>query len=127
MLAPRPHWWRIGRSFGYAFEGVATIVRTQPNFWVHTVAAGVAMALGVVLGLSAAELALIVVAIALVLVAEAINTTVETVCDLVEPRRHPLVKRAKDISAAAVLIAATAAVAVALLLFAPRLMALVHR
>ena len=48
------------------------------------------------------------------------NTALETLCDLVEPEPHPLVKRAKDVSAAAVLIAAAGAVCVALLLFGPR-------
>jgi diacylglycerol kinase len=46
-------------------------------------------------------------------------------CDLVSPEFHPLVKRAKDVSAAAVLIGAIAAVGVAVLLFGPRLLALV--
>ena len=113
------------RSFGYAIEGLATIIRTQPNFWVHAAAAVAALALGVVLRLTAGELALLVLTIALVLVTEAINTTVETVCDLVEPLPNPLVKRAKDISAAAVLLAAVAAVLIALVLFGPRLLALV--
>ncbi|HEY3057467.1 MAG TPA: diacylglycerol kinase [Chloroflexota bacterium] len=40
---------------------------------------------------------------------------------MTSPEFHPLVKRAKDISAAAVLISAVAAVAVAGLLFLPRL------
>jgi diacylglycerol kinase len=112
------------RSFGFAFAGLATIVRTQPNFWVHCFAAVAALALGVLLHLSAAEMALIVALIALVFVTEAINTAVEAVCDLVELRYDPLVKRAKDVSAAAVLIAAAASVVVALLLFGPRLIAL---
>jgi diacylglycerol kinase len=76
--------------------------------------------------LSPAEMALVVLTIALVLVVESINTALEAVCDLVSPGHHVLVKRAKDISAAAVLIAAVAAVAVALLLFGPRLVALVR-
>ncbi len=25
-------------SFGYAFEGLAAMLRTQPNAWIHTVA-----------------------------------------------------------------------------------------
>ena len=112
---------RIPRSFGYAFEGVLALLRTTPNFWVHLLAAVFALAVSLLLGLSAAEVALVVLTIALVLVTEAINTIVETVCDLVSPTYDPLVKRAKDISAAAVLIAATAAVAVALVLFVPRL------
>ncbi len=124
IAPPPPHAWRIWRSFGYAFAGLGTIVRTQPNFWVHALAAVCAIVLSVALRLSTAEVALVVLTIALVLVIEAVNTTVETMCDLVEPRFNPIVKRAKDISAAAVLIAAAAAVIVALLLFAPRLFAL---
>jgi diacylglycerol kinase len=44
------------------------------------------------------------------------------VCDLVSPGYHPLVKKAKDVSAAAVLISALAAVGVAIAVFAPRLL-----
>ena len=57
----------------------------------------------------------------LVLVVEALNTCLETLCDLVSPTYHPLVKKCKDVSAAAVLISALAAVGVAALLFLPRL------
>ncbi|MDQ6673190.1 MAG: diacylglycerol kinase family protein [Chloroflexota bacterium] len=121
---PRPRLSRIVRSFGYAFEGLETIVRTQPNFWVHVLAACLALALGVVLRLSQVELAIIVLCIALVLVVESVNTGIETMCDLISPGHHPLIKRAKDVSAAAVLISAAAAVVVAVLLFGPRLASL---
>jgi diacylglycerol kinase (ATP) len=117
---------RIVRSFGYAFEGLATIVRTQPNFWVHVFAACLALVLGVVLRLSPVELAIIVLCIALVMVVEAVNSGIETMCDLISPGHHPQIKRAKDISAAAVLISAAAAVVVALLLFGPRLASLLR-
>jgi len=80
------------------------------------------LALGAVVRLSWPELALIVLTASLVLVVEALNTALETMCDLVSPDYHPLVKRAKDISAAAVLIAALGAVTIALLLFLPRFM-----
>jgi diacylglycerol kinase len=89
-------------------------------------AAVLALGLGMALRLSPAELAIVVLTIAFVLVTEAVNTTVETICDVVEPRYHPLVKRAKDIAAAAVLMSAVCAVVVALLLFAPRLIALLR-
>jgi diacylglycerol kinase len=117
---------RIARSFGYAFEGLGTIVRTQPNFWVHVAAAVAAMVLGIELHLAPVELALIVLSIGLVLVVESVNTAIETLCDLVSPGHHPLVKRAKDISAASVLIAAASAVVLAALLFGPRLAGLLH-
>jgi diacylglycerol kinase len=112
---------RIGRSFWYAFEGVATILRTQPNFWVHLALAGMALLAGLVLRLSPAELALLVLTIGFVLTVEALNTALETMCDLVSPGYHPLVKRAKDISSAAVLISAVAALCIGAVLFVPRL------
>lgn len=96
------------------------MLRTQPNFLVHVAAAIAALAVGLALHLSPAELAIIVVTIAMVLVVECVNTALETLCDLVSPGFHPLVKRAKDVSAAGVLIAAIAAVGVALLLFVPK-------
>jgi len=114
------------RSFGFALEGLATLLRTQPNFVVHVAAACVALGLGIALRLGPLELALIILTIALVLVVESINTALETLCDLVSPGVHPLIKRAKDISAAAVLIAAAAAVTVAVLLFGPRLLGLLR-
>jgi diacylglycerol kinase len=125
VLAHPPRLRRIVRSFGFAFEGVSTLLRTQPNFVVHCATACVALGLGVVLRLSPPELALIVLTIALVLVVEAINTALETLCDLVSPGFHPLIKRAKDISAAAVLISALAAIGVAVLLFLPPLLGMV--
>jgi diacylglycerol kinase len=122
---PRGRLARTARSFGYAFEGLASLLRTQPNFLVHILAAAAALGLGLVLRLSLAELALLVLTIGLVLVVEAVNTALESMCDLVSPSYHPLIKRAKDVGAAAVLIAALAAVAVALLLFIPRLASLI--
>src|SRR5258708_5900084 len=112
---------RLLRSFGYAFEGLATLFRTQPNFRIHLVAAVFALVLGVVLRLSLPEMALLVLTVGLVLVVEALNTCLETLCDLVSPTFHPLIKKSKDVSAAAVLISAIAAVGVAALLFLPRL------
>jgi diacylglycerol kinase len=111
----------VVRSFGYAFEGLALMLRTQPNFLVHVCAALIALLLGVVLHLTPVEFAVVCITIGLVLVVECVNTALETLCDLVSPGYHPLVKRAKDVSAAAVLVAAIASVAVALFVYLPHL------
>ena len=50
----------------------------------------------------------------------------EAICDVTSPGRNPLVERAKDIAAGAVLLAALTAFAVALLVFGPRLAALLQ-
>ena len=60
------------------------------------------------------------------LAAEAVNTAVETLADAVKPERHPLVGRAKDLAAAGVLLAAMAAATVGLLVFGPRVWALLY-
>jgi diacylglycerol kinase len=112
---------RILRSFGYAWRGLFTVATTQPNFVVHLIAAVLAFVAGAVLRLSPPEFGLIVLTVALVLSTEAMNTALESVCDLVQPTYHPLVKRAKDAAAAAVLIAAIASVLIAALLFVPHL------
>jgi diacylglycerol kinase len=109
------------RSFGYARAGLAAMLRTTPNFWVHLLGAAVALVISLLLRLPPFELALVVLAIGLVLAAEAFNTALESLCDVASPEFHPLVKRAKDISAAAVLITALGAVGVAGLLWLPRL------
>jgi diacylglycerol kinase len=66
---------------------------------------------GLVLRLPAAAWAIVFLAIALVVAAELLNSAVETVVDLVSPEDHPLAKRAKDVAAAAVLVAVGGAVA----------------
>jgi diacylglycerol kinase (ATP) len=53
--------------------------------------------------------------------AEALNTAFEALCDVASPALHPLVERAKDIAAGAVLMAAGGAVIVGLLVFLPHL------
>jgi len=65
----------------------------------------------------------LVVVIALVLSAEFFNTSIEAVVDLASPAHHPLAKVGKDVGAAAVLIAASAAVIVGLLILGPPLWA----
>jgi diacylglycerol kinase len=65
-----------------------------------------------VLRLPAAGWAVLFLTIALVVAAELLNAAVESVVDLVSPEDHPLAKRAKDVAAAAVLVAVAGAIAV---------------
>lgn len=108
-------------SFGYAFEGLAVMVRTQPNAWIHGVAAVVVLAAGVWVGLPARDWALVIFAIGLVWVAEALNTAIEFLADAAVPDHHSLIKHAKDVAAAAVLLASITAAAVGVLVFLPYL------
>lgn len=113
-------------SFGYAFRGLAELVATQHNAWIHAAATLVVCALATSFGISAAEWLAVVLAVSSVWTAEAMNTAFETLCDAAVPERHPLVQRAKDVAAGGVLLSATGATAVGLIVFAPRLLDLMR-
>ena len=53
--------------------------------------------------------------------AEALNTALEFLADVASPEFHPLVGKAKDVAAGAVLISAIGSAAIGLLVFGPYL------
>lgn len=112
------------KSIGYALAGIATMLRTQHNAWLHLAGTLAVILAALGLGVSAGEWMALILAIVIVWSAEALNTAFERLCDVAHPDFHPLVKQAKDVAAAAVLIAAAGAVAVGLIIFGPRLVAL---
>jgi len=109
------------QSFACALQGVAFLLRTQPNARVHLLAALLACGAGVYFGLGRAEWLWIAAAITLVWSAEAFNTALEQLADALHPDRHPAIGRAKDMAAAAVLIAAVGAAVIGMLVFVPHL------
>lgn len=111
------------RSFGYAFAGIATLVRTQPNARIHLIATLAVVGLGFVLGVTALEWAALFLAIGLVFSAEAFNSAVEVLADKVEPEQDPAIKVVKDVAAGGVLLAAMAAALVGLVILLPKLLA----
>jgi diacylglycerol kinase (ATP) len=111
------------RSFADAGRGLAFLLASQPNARIHALATAAAIGLGAWLGLTAGEWCWIALAIALVWVAEGLNSGIEALADAVHPERDVRVGRAKDVAAAAVLVAAIAAAAIGALVFGPRLVA----
>jgi diacylglycerol kinase len=71
---------------------------------------------------SNAELAAVFFAVIIVFLAEIFNTAIERTLDLIDVRENPRIKLIKDMSAGAVLVAATAATVVGVAIFAPYLM-----
>jgi diacylglycerol kinase len=110
----------LWQSFQFAGRGLRAAFRSQRTMRIHVaLAAVVALASGW-LGLRPGEVALLVLCMAGVLAAELMNTAVETVVDLlVGDDQHELAGRAKDLSAAAVLVTAAGAAIVGLLVLAP--------
>ena len=109
------------QSFRYAASGIAFMLRTQHNAWIHlTITIAVCLA-GWWFKLSAADWRWLIVAVVLVWVAETMNTAFEHVCDVVAPEFHVSVEKAKDVAAGAVMICAAGAVVLGVLTFWPYL------
>jgi len=125
MSAPHPLSLR-GKmlAFRYAWQGIAYMLRTQPNAWFQIGVWITVTAVGLALGLSAGEWCAAVLAMALVWITEALNTAIEDVVDLASPGRHPLAGRAKDVAAGSVVVAVAASGIVGLIIFGPRFWAL---
>jgi diacylglycerol kinase (ATP) len=119
-------WAARARSFGHAFRGVVTLLASQHNAWIHAAATIAVVWLGLALGVGRLEWALLIFAIALVWTAEGLNTALEWLCDAAAPEYHPLVKKAKDVAAAAVLLAAIGSALIGLLVLGPHLLALLE-
>lgn len=107
------------RSFGYAFQGIAILIRSQAHARIHLLATAVVITAASWVGVSRGEWLALLLAMALVWTAEAINTALEFLTDLTSPDHHPLAGKAKDVAAGAVLIAAMFAAVVAGVVFVP--------
>ena len=113
---------RLLRSFRFAFEGAAYLLRTQANARIQLLAAIGVIATGGFLGLNPVEWAVIVLCIAFVWSSEACNTAIETLCDRVTAERDPQIKIVKDVSAAATLFAAIGAACAGAIILGPKLL-----
>jgi diacylglycerol kinase len=115
---------RRATGFRAAFSGLRRLCTSERHFQLHLIAATCAAILAAFLNFSRLEWAILMVTMGLVLVAEGLNSAIERAIDTTTPGFHPLAKAAKDIAAAAVLIAAVTSVIVGLLLYGPKLWAL---
>ncbi len=114
-------WRKRAKSFVYAFRGIVMLLRGEHNAWIHSVAAVVAVTLGLWLGLSALEWVAVAMCIGAVLAAEAFNSAIEALSDRVSPGYDEAVRRTKDLAAGGVLLTAVAAFVVGLIVFVPKL------
>jgi diacylglycerol kinase len=110
-------------SFRYALQGLADLLRSQPNARIHLGAAAAVIFAGFYFGISRMEWMVVVICIAIVFAMEAVNTALEYLTDLVSPDFHPLAGKAKDVAAAAVFLVALGAFVVGLIIFLPKIVA----
>lgn len=107
---------RFIKSFGFALAGIQVAFKSEQSLRIHTLATVIAIAMGIYLKLSMTAWGFVIFAIGFVLMAELFNTGIERLGDGASNGEQKLViKRAKDVSAGAVLVSALTALVIGLL------------
>ena len=94
----------IKNAFIYTFAGLKAAWKNELAFRGEVVVIMIMSPLGLWLGRSAVERALLIASLLLILLAELVNSALEAVVDRIGPQRHELSKRAKDMGSAAAFI-----------------------
>lgn len=112
------------KSFSYAFAGLKVLFEEEHNSWIHAVAAVCAITAGILLDISAIEWIAIIIVIGMVISAEIVNSSLERTADFIKAERDDRKRDIKDLGAAAVLICAITAAITGIIIFLPKLIAL---
>jgi undecaprenol kinase/diacylglycerol kinase (ATP) len=110
-------WKKLIRSFRHAFNGLIYLAKYERNFKVHLVFLVVILALAFYFDFSIVEFIIIIMVSGMVLITEAINSGIEIILDIIYPEHNGKSKIIKDALAGAVLVAASVAAIVGILLF----------
>ena len=109
-------------SFSYAFSGIYYTFKNSRNFKIQFLFAFFSLILGYILQLDTSDYLILLLTIFSVLVLEILNTSIESLVDLVVKEKYnKLAKISKDCSAGAVLLASINSVIIGLYLFIPKI------
>lgn len=110
-------------AFMHAFNGVYILFTEEPNSKIQALLAVVALLMGYFLRISSTEWIVLCIVICLVFTVEAINSAIENLSDFTCNKKfEESIKKTKDLSAAAVLFSAIAALIAGLIIFLPKLL-----
>lgn len=109
-------------SFEHAFDGIRWAFTHHPNFRIHSVLTIGVLAASWYFSITRLELVILLFAITLGFVAEMINTSIESMTDLITSEWREHAKIAKDVSAGMMLVVAIGDSVIAGIIFVPYIM-----
>ena len=126
LLKSRRHSYRTSKnvlvSFRYAFSGMKYTFKNSKNFKIQVFFAFFSLILGSIFQFDKNDYLILLMTIFSVLILEILNTSIESLVDLVIKKKFSnLAKIAKDCSAGAVLLASINSVIIGLCLFIPKI------
>ena len=95
---------RLFNAFFYSLDGFRAAFKHEDAFRQEALLALVAVPLALWLGKTGVERALMIASVLLVLIVELLNSAIEAAVDRISLEHHHLIKRAKDMGSAAVLV-----------------------
>ena len=112
----------VFKSFKYAFSGISYVLKTSRNFKIQLIFAFTSLMIGFFLQISQINYVILIATIMSVLILEILNTSIESIVDLVVKKEFSsLAKISKDTSAGAVLLASINSVIIAVYIFVPKI------
>ena len=113
-------------SLEFALTGIFTAFKEERNMRKHALSAILAIVAGFLFGISVTEWLFLLLSVSLVIAFEIMNSALENVVDLASDYHFSmLAKNAKDMAAGAVLVISGFALVTGLIIFVPKLWALV--
>jgi diacylglycerol kinase len=106
-------------SFGFAFKGISTLLLKERNFRIHCAFFILVICAGLFFKITSSEWLAVLGISALVISLEALNTSIEKLCDLYSTEKNQSIEKIKDIAAGSVLISAIFAVIIGMIIFIP--------
>lgn len=107
------------QSVKYALEGIHYAINSDQNLVIHFIVAIFVIAFSIFLRVTPFEMGILGVTILLVIACEMVNSAIEKMVDLITKEHRAEAKIAKDVSAGMVLISATGAAIIGVLIFVP--------
>ncbi len=114
----------ILQALYFACNGMRYFFLHERNATIQLSIAAIVVIIAVGFGISTSEWIAILFCIAMVLCLEMVNTALEKLCDVVQEDFHPVIKTVKDIAAGAVLMTSLVSIAIASIIFLPKIFSL---
>ena len=112
-------------SIRFALNGICLLLKNEHNSRIHLLASIIAILMGIIMKIDHYEWPLLIIVIGAVFLTELLISSIESMADRIDPEWNELIMRAKDYSAAAVLISAIVAIVVGGLIFIPKFLDLI--
>ncbi|NDV96233.1 diacylglycerol kinase family protein [Dysgonomonas sp. 521] len=109
------------KSALYALNGLRILFSEEHNSRIHTAIVVAVVIAGFLLKISNTEWLVICILIGMVFSLEIMNSAIENLCDYISPQWHEMIKKVKDLAAAAVFVASVISVVCGAIIFLPKL------